>query len=53
VNTKSLSACPVALCESPREAWHMDPLQKSTCQKQMRVTAFIDNPELVENSSDN
>ena len=31
-----------------RQAWHVDPLQCPVCQKQMRVIAFIDNPEVVE-----
>lgn len=30
------------------QAWHVDPLQCPVCQKQMRVIAFIDNPEVVE-----
>lgn len=31
-----------------RQAWHVDPLQCPVCQKQMRVIAFLDNPEVVE-----
>ena len=31
-----------------RQAWHVDPLQCPVCQKQMRMIAFIDNPEVVE-----
>ena len=31
-----------------RLAWHVDPLQCPVCQKQMRVIAFIDNPDVVE-----
>ena len=30
------------------QAWHVDPLQCPVCQKQMRVIAFIDHPEVVE-----
>ena len=29
-----------------RQAWHVDPLRCPVCQKQMRVIAFIDNPEV-------
>ena len=31
-----------------RQAWHVDPLQCPVCQKQMRLIAFLDNPEVVE-----
>ena len=31
-----------------RQAWHVDPLQCPVCQKQMRVIAIIDQPEVVE-----
>jgi len=31
-----------------RQAWHTDPLQCPVCQKQMRVIAFIDHPDVVE-----
>jgi len=31
-----------------RQAWHTDPLQCPVYQKQMRVIAFIDDPDVVE-----
>ena len=30
------------------QTWHVDPLQCPVCQKQMRIIAVIDSPEVVE-----
>ena len=48
IRTIPASSAEVALPSPDRQAWHIAPLHCPVRQKQMRVIAFIDHPDVVE-----